>query len=78
MLATVDLINNYLIDRIDRILLEFAVYLVNSLYINYLCSIFNSHSQTIAIAIWAKYLLTMYRACKNSVVAWLSTVGREH
>ena len=49
--ATVDLINSYLIDRINRILLEFAVYLVNSLYINYLYSIFNSYSQTVAIAI---------------------------
>jgi len=50
-IATVDLINSYLIDRINRILLEFAVYLVNSLYINYLYSIFNSYSQTVAIAI---------------------------
>jgi len=47
--ATVDLINGYLIDRFNRISLEFAVYLVNSLHINYLCS------QTVAIAIWAKY-----------------------
>ncbi len=47
--ATVDLINSYLIDRFNRISLEFAVYLVNSLNINYLCS------QTVAIAIWAKY-----------------------
>jgi len=47
--ATVDLINSYLIDRFNRISLEFAVYLVNSLHINYLCS------QTVAIAIWAKY-----------------------
>jgi len=44
-------INSYLIDRINRILLELAIYLVNSLYINYLYSIFNSYSQTVAIAI---------------------------
>jgi len=43
-IATVDLINSYLIDRINRILLEFAIYLVNRLYINYLYSIFNSYS----------------------------------
>ncbi len=41
--ATVDLIDSCLIDRINRILIEFAVYLVNSLHINYVYSIFNSH-----------------------------------
>jgi len=45
-IATVDLI-----DRTNRMLLEFAIYLVNRLYINYLYSIFNSYSQTVAIAI---------------------------
>ncbi len=50
-IATVDLIDSYLIDRTNRILLEFAIYLVNRLHINYLYSIFNSYSQTVAIAI---------------------------